>query len=334
MKSSLNFLDIARVNLASLPTSVDSLPRISAHLSGPRIKIKRDDLTGLALGGTKVRKMEYLLADAMQQGARTIVTAGPNHSNHCRLAAAAAARCGLDCVLILSSKDPQHEDEKPPSANTFMDHLFGAEIIWTLKELRDAALFTQYEELKKNGRCPYMFPNTDTHPLSVIGYALAIREIIEQGQDPDWIVFSSSTGGTQAGLILGKQLFGLRGRILGINVSAPSERLTATIEKTYAAACEFLGVGRAYTREDILVDEHYLGEGYSVVNGMDIEAVRLFAQYEGQTLDPVYTGRAAAGLIDLIRKGKFRPEEEVLFWHTGGTPILLTPQYQEHFRGS
>ncbi len=329
----MNIEDIPRVQLGNLPTSVDSLPRISAHLNCPRIKVKRDDLTGLALGGTKVRKMEYLLADAIRQGARTIVTAGPNHSNHCRLAAAAAARCGLDCVLILSSKDPQHEDEKPPSANTFMDHLFGAEIIWTLKESRDAALFTQYEELKKNGRRPYMFPNTDTHPLSVIGYALAIREIMGQGQHPDWIVFSSSTGGTQAGLLLGKQLFGFRGQILGINASSSSEWLTGSIDRALSAACEYLGVKNLVNRDDMLVDEHYLGQGYAVVNDMDIEAVRLFARLEGLLLDPVYTGRAAAGLIDLIRQGKFSPEEEVLFWHTGGTPILLTQQYQEHFCG-
>lgn len=324
--------DIPRVPLGNLPTPIDALPRLTRHLGGPRIKIKRDDLTGLALGGTKVRKMEYLLADALQQGARTIVTAGPNHSNHCRLAAAAAARCGLDCVLVLSSKDPQHEDEKPPSANTFLDHLFGAEIIWTLKELRDARLITLYQELQKDGRRPYMFPNTDTHPLSVIGYALAIREMMEQGQHPDWIVFSSSTGGTQAGFLLGKQLFGFRGQILGINASSSSEWLTGSIDRTLSAACEYLGFKNLLNREDILVDEHYLGQGYAVVNDMDIAAVRLFARLEGQTLDPVYTGRAAAGLIDLIRQGKFAPEEEVLFWHTGGTPILLTPQYQEHFR--
>lgn len=327
----MNIDDIARVSLGNFPTPVDSLPRLSERLGGPQIKIKRDDLSGLALGGAKVRKMEFLLADALQQGARTILTAGPTHSNHCRLAAAAAARCGLDCVLVLSSKDPEHEADRPPSANTFLDHLFGAEIFWSLPNLRDAALQAKYEELQQSGRRPYMFPNTDTHALGAMGYALAIRESIEQGQNPDWIVFSSSTGGTQAGFLLGKQLFGYRGRILGINASSSSEWLLDTIGRALDASFDFLGERMNLTKEDILVDERYLGAGYAVVNEMDCDAVRLFAREEAQILDPVYTGRAAAGLVDLIRQGKFRRDEEVLFWHTGGTPILLTPQYQTYF---
>lgn len=319
--------DIARVPLASLPTPVDNLPRLTALLSGPRLKIKRDDLTGLALGGAKARKMEFLFADALNQGARTILTAGPNQSNHCRLAAAAAARCGLDCVLVLSSKDPAGEAQKTPAVNTFMDQLFGAEIRWVLPEQRDASLPAVFDELVRGGRKPYMFPNTDTHPLSAPGYALAIREMLEQGQYPDWIVFSSSTGGTHAGFMLGKQLFGWRGCILGINASSPSARLRATILKTYGAACQLLGLEPEFSAEDILLDEGYLGEGYAVVNAMDLVAVHLWAQTEGLLLDPVYTGRAAAGLMDLIRKGKFTRDEEVLFWHTGGTPMLFSSPY-------
>jgi len=307
------------------------MPRLAAILGGPRLLVKRDDQTGLALGGNKTRKLELLVAEAQANGARTLVTAGAVQSNHCRQTAAAAARFGLDCILVLTGERPQQ-----PSGNVLLDLLFGAELVWGRMEARDQLLEETFRKAWEQGRRPYLVPYGGSSPTGAAAYALAVEELMAQcatteleGCPPDWIVFPSSSGGTQAGLALGARLYGLRGKVLGISVDLPAEVLKARVAVLAQATAELLGERIQFSPSDILADDSYLGGGYGVLGEAEREAVRLFARSEGLLLDPVYTGRAAAGMIDLIRKGFFRGDETVLFWHTGGTPALFAEKYRD-----
>jgi D-cysteine desulfhydrase family pyridoxal phosphate-dependent enzyme len=322
-------INLPRLKFACLPTPVEPLTRLSAILHGPQIYVKRDDLTGLAFGGNKTRKLEFLLADAQSNGARTLLTAGAIQSNHCRQTAAAAARFGFECVLVLSG-DPKSD----PSGNLMLDHLLGAKIVWTTRAERDRTLRSTYENAWQQGLSPYLIPYGGSNTLGAAAYAFAMEELRYQtasvpgGRDPDWIVFPSSSGGTQAGMILGARLFGCQSRILGISVDEPEstlkDRVAALAEETAARLEE----EETFTSEDVLISADYLGGGYGIMGAPEKEAIQLFAHAEGLLLDPVYTGRAAAGMVDLIRKGFFRPDETVLFWHTGGTPALFAHTYE------
>ncbi len=314
---------IPRVRFAALPTPVEPMPRLSQALGGgPRLLVKRDDLTGLAFGGNKTRKLEFVLAEAQANGARTLVTVGAAQSNHCRQTAALAARVGLDCILVLSG-----EPEKQPSGNLLLDELFGAEIVWTTRAGRAAALQQAFETAWAAGRRPYMIPLGASNAIGALGYEAAFQEFLSQGVQADWIVVASSSGGTQAGLALGARRAGWRGSVLGISIDEPQAELQRVVAEMAAAAADRLGERLAIQPEEILVNADYLGEGYGVMGEPEREAIRLFARCEGLLLDPVYTARAAAGMIDLIRKGFFQPGETVLFWHTGGTPALFANQY-------
>jgi len=313
---------IPRLRFAHLPTAVEAMPRLSARLGGPRLLIKRDDLTGLALGGNKTRKLETLLAEAQANGARTLVTAGAIQSNHCRQTAAAAARFGLDCILVLSGKPAQRLN-----GNLLLDHLMGAEIVWCSREERDIVLKDTFDTAWTSGRRPYQIPYGGSNAVGAAAYALAFQEFLEQGQAADWIVFPSSSGGTQAGLVVGARQANWPGKVLGISVDEEAGVLQERVAELAAETAERLGERMTFLKEEILVDDHYLGGGYAVMGIAEREAILLFAQQEGILLDPVYTGRAAAGMIDLIRKGFFKPEESVLFWHTGGAPALFAEPY-------
>lgn len=314
---------LPRKELAHLPTSIDRLPRLSELLKGPELLIKRDDQTGLALGGNKTRKLEYLIGDAISKQANLVLTTGAAQSNHCRQTAAAAARCGLDCTLILVGPEPE-----APSANYFLDLLLGANIIWTDKKSRDLTLKRAFLEAKEAGAIPYLIPYGGSNALGAYAYYQAYQELLEQLDPdlPDWIVFASSSGGTQAGLHLANQV--LKGpQILGISVDEPAEHLRGNIARIAEDLSSTLGMGVLIDPDQILVNADYTGEGYGILNDMDREAIRLFAESEGILLDPVYTGRAAGGLVDLIRNGFFDKDHKVLFWHTGGTPGLFAEQY-------
>lgn len=313
-----------RLIFAALPTPVEEAPRLSQALHGPRILVKRDDLTGLGLGGNKTRKLEFLLAEALANGARTLVTTGAVQSNHCRQTAAAAARFGLDCILVLAGDQPNFF-----TGNLLIDHLFGAEIIWTTRPQREQALQAAYNRAWEQGRRPYMVPYGGSSPTGAAAYAFAVQEIMNQTTAVDWIVFASSSGGTQAGLVVGSRIFGFSGRVLGISVDEPQHILQSRVAEIATTTAEFLGESHQFLPADILVNADYLGAGYGVLGDLEIEAIRLFAHQAGLLLDPVYTGRAAAGLIDLIRKGYFHPEETIIFLHTGGTPALFADKYQQ-----
>lgn len=345
--------NIPRLRFAHLPTPIEVLPRLSEALGGPRLLVKRDDQTGLAMGGNKTRKLEYLVAEAKANGARTLITAGALQSNHCRQTAAAAARCGVDCILILTSssattkiprptvmEDHHPEDlvnsAKPPTGNLLLDMLLGAELVLASSQEREFVLQQTFQKAWDEGRRPYLIPYGGSNAIGAAAYVNAIKEMLEQCQQssfnlpaPDWIVFPSSSGGTQAGLVLGAGIFGYDGQILGISVDEKASILQERVAGLATETADFLGEKMTYSSEDIIVNADYLGDGYGVMGEPEKEAVRLFATYEGLLLDPVYTGRAAAGLIDLIRSGFFYDEQTILFWHTGGTPAIFAEKYQD-----
>ncbi|MEX1248130.1 MAG: D-cysteine desulfhydrase family protein [Anaerolineales bacterium] len=320
---------LPRVDLAQLPTPVQSLARLSEKLGRPQLWVKRDDQTGLAFGGNKTRKLELLCAAALAEGANLLITAGAIQSNHCRQTAAAAARLGLQCTLVLVGEAPEIR-----SGNLLLDSLLGAEVRWTDKAQRDATLQAVHEEAKRAGRKPFLIPYGGSNPLGAAAYAFALKELLDQGVRPDWIVFATSSGGTQAGLLAGASLLGYEGRVLGISVDESANDLRPRVAKLAEQVALLVGEKVIFTESDVLVNDDYLGKGYAVLGNPEKEAIHLLAQTEGLLVDPVYTGRAAAGLIDLIRQKYFKKQDQVLFWHTGGTPALFVDTYSEYLISS
>ncbi len=312
-----------KMSFAHLPTPIEKLPRLSLLLDGPELLIKRDDQTGLAFGGNKTRKLEYLMASAVEGGADLVLSTGAAQSNHCRQTAAAAARCGLDCTLVLVGPEPQQA-----SANLFLDKLLGAKIIWTDKEGRDKTLQQAHDTAEESGKKPYLIPYGGSNAVGAYAYFQAFLEFEDQMKNelPDWIVFASSSGGTQAGMVVGAGLNN-HSKILGISVDESEKQLKENVISIVRDLTKQMGRGLEIAEQDLLVNADYTGDGYGIMNEMDREAIHMFAASEGLLLDPVYTGRAGAGLIDLIRKGFFKKGERVLFWHTGGTPGLFADQY-------
>ena len=316
-------MDIPRLRFAHLPTPIEKLPRLSATLGGPRILVKRDDQTGLAFGGNKTRKLEFLVAEAQEQGAKMMISAGAIQSNHCRQTAAAAAKFGFECTLVLTGELPDQ-----PSANLLLDKLFGAKIINVIDRAdRDRVLKETFDQAASDGKKPYLVPYGGSSTTGALGYAFAMEEFMKQNVDADWIVFGTSSGGTHAGLVLGQRIFGYKGKVLGISIDESEDWLKAHVSALASDTSDQLGKRINFTPENVLATDHYCKAGYGVLTDAEREAVRLFASTEGLLLDPVYTGRAAAGLIDLIRKGFFKKDETILFWHTGGQPALFAEKY-------
>jgi len=321
-------MDVPRLRFAHLPTPVETLPRLSEALGGARLLIKRDDQTGLAFGGNKTRKLEFLAAEARDQGAKTLITGGALQSNHCRQTAAAGARFGFECILVLTGDKSQKA-----SGNLLLDQLFGAEIVYVAdRKDRDRILQETFDRATQEGTKPYLVPYGGSNATGALGYAFAMKELIEQNVAADWIVFATSSGGTHAGLLLGQRIFGFNGKILGISVDEPEEWLKNEVSQLASATSEKVGDRIEFTPADVLVNADYCEAGYGVVTEREREAIWLFARHEGLLLDPVYTGRAAAGMIDLIRKGFFKKDETVLFLHTGGLPALFADQYADKLR--
>jgi D-cysteine desulfhydrase family pyridoxal phosphate-dependent enzyme len=320
---------IPRVRLAHLPTVIEAMPRLSAALHGPKLWVKRDDQTGLGMGGNKTRKLEYALAEAQANGAKTLISIGAAQSNHCRQTAALAARFGFHCILVLSG-DP----EQMPSGNYLLDQLFGAEIVWTSRDERNEVFDLTFQQAWENGLRPYSIPLGASNATGTIGYVTAFDEFLGQGLEVDWIVVASSSAGTQAGLVLGAKYSGWQGKVLGISIDHHVKDLKTNVAQLAQDTADKLSKPMAVLPEDIFVNADYLGEGYGILGLPEIEAINLFARYEGLVLDPVYTGRAAAGMIDLIRKGFFKPSDRVLFWHTGGIPALFAEAYKGKYTWS
>ena len=314
---------IDRINFAHLPTPIEELPRLTKALGGPRILVKRDDQTGLAFGGNKTRKLEFLVAEAREQGAKTLISAGAIQSNHCRQTVAAAARFGFGCTLVLTGDRPAQ-----PSANFLLDQLFGAEIVTVSdRKDRDRILQETFDNAVVTGKKPYLVPYGGSSPTGALGYAFAMEEFMDQNTKVDWIIFGTSSGGTHAGLVLGQRVFGFKGKVLGISIDEPEAQLKAHVSELASQASEKLGERIEFSGDDVLANENYCQAGYGVFGEGEREAIKLFARNEGLLLDPVYTGRAAAGMIDLIRNGFFKKDETILFWHTGGQPALFADKY-------
>jgi len=314
----MSIVPLPRERIAHLPTPVEPLPRLSQALGGPSLWVKRDDQTGLAFGGNKTRKLEFLIAEARAHGAKTLLTRGALQSNHCRQTAAAAARFGFECTLILTGHRPEGF-----TANLLLDHLLGAELVFAGDEDPEQVLKQAFDRAQEEGRRPYLIPYGGSSPTGASAYVAALEELLTEEAPFHRIVFATSSGGTQAGMIVGAQALGLPTRIYGISVDKHADDLRPAVAELAHEIADLLGIDLALDSSDVLVDDRYLGGGYGVMGDPEVQAIRLFARHEGLLLDPVYTGRAAAGLIDLIHGGEIEPEERILFWHTGGTPGLF-----------
>ena len=311
-----------RVSLAHLPTPLEPLPRLTQHLNGPEIWIKRDDLTGLAGGGNKTRKLEFLMAEAQAQGCNHVVTVGGVQSNHCRQTAAAAAKLGLGCSLIFRGDAPSS-----PQGNFLLDQLMGAHVYYAQDRQRAEVANEVVAQLEAMGHKPYLIPLGGSNVVGTSGYVRAMGELTEQmtaqNLNFDFIVFGTSSGGTQAGLVLGAVAYGFRGRILGISIDESAETIKMQAAALATATATHLGLGFVPLAERVEVNDDYAEPGYGVLTDTEREAIQLVGQKEGILLDPVYTGRAMGGLIDLTRWGAFTRSHKILFWHTGGMPGLF-----------
>jgi L-cysteate sulfo-lyase len=313
---------VGRVPIAFLPTPVMEMKRLSQELGGPRIFIKRDDQTGLATGGNKARKLEFLIADALAQGADTVLTVGGPQSNHARQTAAAAAMYGLRSVLILTGFDPSEWN-----ANLLLDDLLGAEVRWAGDDPLEEVMREVAEEVERAGHRPYAIPLGGSTSVGATGYVAAMEELMLQLDEldvqVDAIILPTGSGGTQAGMLVGAKALGFEGRIVGISVAADGNTMRGIVRELVPGTAESLGLKVTVEENDLLVYDDYLGEGYGVLGDPEREAIRLVARLEAILLDPVYTGRAMAGFLHLIEQGVFGSGQNILFWHTGGTSGLF-----------
>lgn len=324
----MHLSDFPRINLAHLPTPLEYMPRLSAHLGGPQIYVKRDDCTGLATGGNKTRKLEYSMGEALQQGADTIITVGAVQSNHVRQTAAAACRLGLRCEVLLEHRLSDPSDLYRNSGNVLLDRIFGARLREYDKGTDfDAAMSEVADEVTSAGRTPYVIPGGASYPVGALGYVGCgvelLQQFSEQALSVDHIVTPTGSAGTQAGLAVGIRGSGSDLPILGIGVGADRE---AQEDRVYSLACETADlVGRpdCVAREDIIADCNYIGPGYGEPTESMNEAVLMLARLEGLLFDPVYSGKALAGLIDYVRKGRFDDADAIVFLHTGGAAGLF-----------
>lgn len=332
----MNFTKFARRNYLQGSTPLEFMPALTQALGGDvNLYIKRDDLLPGSAGGNKTRKLEFCIADAMEQGADTIITCGAVQSNHARLTASWSAKEGLDCHLILEERVKGSYKEEA-SGNNFLFELLGVKTIGVVPGGSDmmAQMNKKADELTAAGKKPYIIPGGASNAIGALGYAVCAEETMvqlnEMRLDIDHIVVPSGSAGTHAGMVVGMK--GVNGNIpiSGVNVSRPKdvqEEIVFTLAKETA---EKLGVTSGVAREDFVCFDQYVGPGYSLPTDSMVEAVKLFAKTEAILLDPVYSGKAAAGLVDLVRKGHFPKGSNVLFLHTGGSPALYA--YMDTFR--
>jgi len=317
-----------RVSLAYLPTPLDEAPRLTQALAGPRILIKRDDLTGHALGGNKMRKLDFLMADALHQGADTIITTAAAQSNMCRQTAAAACKLGLDVVLVLRGTD-----REAVQGNLLLDKIFGARIQFIsitdpYSDVSGEKMAEAAADLRRAGKHPYIIDLRSTSAaLAALGYVdggLELwRQLVERKITATHIYVATGSGGTHAGLVLASEMLGLDWTIQGISVQRPADEMKARVAEKASAAAQLLHFQTRICPDDILIDDTYIGPAYGVTTAAGVEAMMLAGQYEGLVMDPVYSGKSFSGLIGHIRKGHVTRTNTVVFIHTGGAPGLF-----------
>ncbi len=317
-----------RLHFAHLPTPLEPLENLTRELGGPRLWIKRDDCTGLAGGGNKTRKLEFLMADAVEQGADTVITQGATQSNHARQTVAIATKLGLDCHILLEDRTGSTETDYNYNGNVFLDRLFGAQISrhpggTDMNEAMEQCA----AQLRDNGKKPYVIPGGGSNAIGALGYVNCALELLHQANDRslriDHLVHATGSAGTQAGLVTGLAGANSGIPVLGIGVRAPKAKQEENVFRLATETAEHLGKGVQVAREQVVANCDYVGEGYGLTTPATIEAIELFARSESILLDPVYSGKGAAGLIDLIRRGEFSDDENVVFLHTGGSQALF-----------
>lgn len=324
----MNLAKFPRIRCGHFPTPLEPMENLTKHLGGPKLWIKRDDCTGLSTGGNKTRKLEYLMAEAMAQKADTVITQGATQSNHARQTAAIAAKLGLTCHILLEDRTGYADEAYTLSGNVLLDQLHGASISKRpggadmQKEMEILA-----EDLKKKGKRPYVIPGGGSNPVGALGYVNAALELLaqatEMGLKIDHVVHATGSAGTQAGLVAGLAMLNSQIPVLGIGVRAPKDRQEANVFALAEKTCAHVGVPGAVKREHVVANCDYVGQGYGLPTEGMVEALKLVAKLEGILLDPVYSGKGMAGLIDLIKKGHFKKDETVVFLHTGGAVGLF-----------
>ncbi len=314
---------LPRITLAHLPTPLQEASHLSAALGGPRIFIKRDDLTGLVLGGNKARKLEFVMADAKQKGADVIITTGGTQSNHASQTAAAARKLGMEPILILWRG--VHAETQ---GNLLLNSLLDAEVqIIDDRSLVPKTMDDLAADLRSKGRNPYVIPTGASNPLGAVGYVNAASEICEQlkeqGLTAQYLFDAVGSFGTIAGLIVGARYFQAPFQVIGVSVARKKEELADRTANLANETAQLLEMNLTFTPDEITIYDEYVGKGYGIPTPQGIEAIRLVAQTEGIILDPVYTGKAMSGLIDLVRQGRFTPKDTIIFVHTGGAPSIF-----------
>ncbi|WP_332461206.1 D-cysteine desulfhydrase family protein [Acuticoccus mangrovi] len=326
--------EMSRIRLAGLPTPLEPMPRLTAATGGPELWIKRDDCTVLGGGGNKARKLEYLMADAIDQGADIVLTAGAKQSNHARQTAAAAAKLGIDCRLLLADSVDGRGEAYAQGGNIMLSRLFGAEVEFLAKGTGLAdALDAHAEALRAAGRRPYVIPAGGSSVVGAAAYADAIPELFAQMSDLgvtfDRIVVATGSFGTHAGLLAGLAKMGSSIPVTGVSVGRSREVLTPLVTALAEETLERIAPGVRLAEDAVDVDDGFVGAGYGQPTPEMLEAVRLVAQTEGILLDPVYSGKAMAALLARIADGTFAALSRILFWHTGGSQGLFA--YDEIF---
>jgi L-cysteate sulfo-lyase len=317
-----------RVHLAHLPTPLEPMDRLSKHLGGPRLWIKRDDCTGLSTGGNKTRKLEFLMGEALAKGADTVITQGATQSNHARQTAAAAAKLGLQCHILLEDRTGDNSPAYTLSGNVLLDRLHGATIS---KRPGGADMNAEMESLaaalRDKGRKPYVIPGGGSNPVGALGYANCALELLHQANEMDLkidhIVLATGSAGTQAGFVAGLVALNADIPTLGISVRAPKAKQEQTVFDLAVRTAEHFGAPGVMKREHIVANSDYVGPGYGLPTDGMREAVKMAARFEGILLDPVYTGKGFDGLLDHVKKGMFAKDANVVFLHTGGSAGLF-----------
>lgn len=326
-----------RVHLAHLPTPLEKLDRLTKELGGPEIWIKRDDCTGLSTGGNKTRKLEFLMAEAQAQGADCVMTQGATQSNHARQTAAFAAKLGMKCHLLLEDRTGYSEVAYKHSGNVLLDVLHGATYETRPADLDMNAEMENVAQLRRQeGEKVYTIPGGGSNPTGALGYVNCAFELLGQANDRslkiDHIVHATGSAGTQAGLIVGLKAMNANIPLLGIGVRAPKDKQEQNVFALAQTTAEKLGCAGVVARNDVVANTDYVGEGYGIPASDTIEAIKMFAELESILLDPVYSGKGAAGFIDLIKKGHYTKNDRVVFLHTGGSAALFG--YMHCFDGS
>ncbi len=317
-----------RVRLCHSPTPLESLENLTKELGGPTLYIKRDDCTGLATGGNKTRKLEFLIGQALQQGADTIITQGAVQSNHARQTAAAAAKFGLNCKILLERRVPNVALDYEQTGNVLLDRMFGAELEWwPAGEDMNAIGRDVTEKVREEGGMPYFIPGGGSNKVGALGYVNCAIELLqqadEQGLRIDTVVTSTGSAGTQAGLVVGLEDGNSGIKVYGVSARLPRDKQEELVYNLAVETAAYVGMKGEISRESVVANSDYVGPGYGQPTPEMVEAVNLLARTEGILLDPVYSGKAMAGLIGEIRKGTFSKDDNIVFVHTGGTAALF-----------